>query len=232
MPYRVYIHATDVSGDIDITMEQVALLKNTGLMDAAEKVIICTHYNENSFEPLKEFLKYQKNIDYKHFEPEYQQWFEYTTCLQLKEDSKQSDFYALYIHNKGSYTRTYPNYLWRKYMEYFCIERWKDCVEKMDEGYETCGAGYMKEEENIPPYNFYAGNFFWAKSNYINRCKDLKTPPEVNFNSQFEGQDNLRYDLEYWHGSGKPKWFDLHPGEIRRWYSAPEAYRTNLNPNN
>jgi hypothetical protein len=230
MDIKVYVHATDVSGDISITVEQLSLLKYTGLMDAAKEVVLSTHYNEQNFQQLKQSLVNQKNITYKHFNEEYKPWFEYTTCLELKKDCRETkeEFCALYIHNKGSYTRTSSNFLWRKYLEYFCIERWRDCYEKLSEGYETCGAGYLREEENIPNYNFYAGNFFWAKSSYVNRCKDLKTPPEVDFKSQFEGQDNLRYDLEYWHGSGKPKYFDLHPGPDKRWYCLPETYRHDL----
>ena len=229
MDIKVYIHAVDISGDINITSNQIYLMEQNGLLDAAKEIIVCTHYNENNFSQLRSFFaaRNQKNMTFIHFDESYKNWFEFTTLFKLKNDCKENkeDFHALYLHSKGSWHQSDANRNWRNYMQYFCIERWKDCVEKLDEGYETCGAGYMREEENVPSYNFYAGNFFWAKSSYINRCRDLKTPPEVNFESQFEGQTEMRYDAEYWHGTGKPKWYDLDPGPAKRWYRSPEMYR-------
>ena len=154
----------------------------------------------------------------------YNNWFEYTTCLKLQEDSQSDDFYSLYIHSKGVGTRTVGNHYWRKYMEYFCIEKWQECVSKLEEGYDLVGAAFL----NNPPHPYMAGNFFWATSDYINRCVRLKDPREVNFAPQFSEQPHMRYDVECWNGSGNPKWYELHTGQHERWYSPPEAYREDL----
>jgi hypothetical protein len=94
----------------------------------------------------------------------------------------------------------------------------------LDEGYDMCGASFL----NRPPHPYYAGNFYWAKSSYIKRCRKLIDPKENNFVPQFEEQPHLRFDVECWNGSGNPKYFDLHPGEDNRWYSPPENYREDL----
>ena len=222
---KIFVHATDITGDIDITLEQIELLKNTGLLEKSE-LILCTHYDSKNYDDLVQNLGYS----YKHFDESYKDWYEYTTCLELQKECNESteEFYALYIHNKGSYTQTVGNYNWRKYMEYFCIEKWKECVEKLDEGYELVGAAYLDNAQEDENAHYFAGNFFWARSSYIKRCHQLKSPPEVEFKSQMPNQPHLRFDLEPWHASGNPKWFEMHPGPHQRWYWPPESYRSDL----
>jgi hypothetical protein len=113
---------------------------------------------------------------------------------------------------------------WRHYMQYFTVEKWKECVEKLNEGYDTVGAAYLPD----PPYGFYPGTFFWAKASYIRKCHRLLPPPEANFKPQFEGQPHHRFDMECWIGSGKPNWYEMHLGPSGRWYSPPSYYRTDV----
>ena len=164
---KIFVHATDIAGDISITQEQINLLKHTGLLDIAKEVRICTHYSEDSFNQLKSQLCDYTNVSFKHFGREYQEWYEYTTCLELQEDSYVSDeYYALYLHNKGAFTKTLQNYNWRQYMQYFCVEKWKECVSKLNEGFELVGAAYLDntEEYGKCPQHYFAGNFFWTNS--------------------------------------------------------------------
>ena len=230
MDIKVFVHATDITSEIYITLEQINLLRQTGLLDDSQEVRICTHYNEDNYSNLKRDLSYYKNINFKHFDDEYREWYEYTTCLNLQEECNKSEkeFYALYIHNKGAYTRTIGNYNWRKYLEYFCIERWQECVSKLDEGYDLVGAAYLDNDQEDVNAHYFAGNFFWARSSYINKCQKLKEPPEIDFKPQMPNQPHLRFDLEPWHSSGNPKWFELNPGKHQRWYLPPETYRQDL----
>jgi len=224
---KIFVHATDITGDIDITLEQIELLNSTGLLDVSE-VVLCSHYNEKNFTDLIKYLSYHNpNHNFRHFDECYKDWYEYTTCLELQKECNESteEFYALYLHNKGSFTQTVGNYNWRKYMEYFCIEKWKECVEKLDRGYELVGAAYLDNAQEDENAHYFAGNFFWARSSYIKRCYQLKSPLEVDFQPQMPNQPHLRYDLEPWHASGNPKWFEMHPGPHQRWYKSPETYR-------
>jgi len=235
MNIKIFVHATDITGDIDITLEQIELLNSTGLLEKSE-VVLCSHYDEGNHKDLVQYLtQYSSNNKFRHFGESYKEWYEYTTCLELQKQCNESsdEFYALYIHNKGSYTRTVGNYNWRKYMEYFCIEKWKECVEKLDEGYELVGAAFTDNTEEYNPNitHYFAGNFFWARSSYIKKCQPLSEPTEVGFKPQMKDQPHLRYDLEPWHASGNPKWYELHPGKHERWYLPPETYREELKGN-
>lgn len=230
MDIKVFVHATDITGEIYITLEQLDLLKSVGLLGESQEVLICTHYDKDSYSNLIRDMSHYRNVKFKHFDEHYKEWYEYTTFLELQNQSKSEDFYALYIHNKGAFTRTVGNYNWRKYMQYFCVERWEECVQKLDEGYELVGAAYLDNSKEYDPNesHYFAGNFFWAKSSYIRRCQQLKEPPDVLFNPQMKGQPHLRYDLEPWHASGNPKWFEMHKGKHERWYLPPETYRQDM----
>jgi hypothetical protein len=225
---KVYSHATFLTGENSITLEQTELLEKTGLFDASE-VNMMLHYEEEPFDWLKERWSDKSNVKYKVFDKSYKEWYEYTSCLEIQKDCEQAEeeFYLLYIHHKGSFTRTLGNIYWRHYMQYFNIEKWRECVAKLDEGYDMCGAAWPKEiNEGDMPY--YPGNFFWAKSSYINRCTKLKVPTENNFQPQFPKQPHLRFDLEIWHGTGKPKAFDMDPNSFDRcWYQPASSYRNN-----
>ena len=104
-----------------MTDEQIELLNTSGLL-AESEVILCSHYNEDNYKDLVQYLSYfSPNNKFRHFDESYKEWYEYTTCLELQEEcnSTKEDFYALYIHNKGAFTRTVGNYNWRKYMHFF-----------------------------------------------------------------------------------------------------------------
>ena len=62
-------------------------------------------------------------------------------CEELK------DIYVLYLHSKGASRRGNVTVeAWKNYMEYFNIERWKDCIYKLHkEGYSTCGVNLQSE---------------------------------------------------------------------------------------
>jgi hypothetical protein len=226
MNIKLYSHVVNVGSGMDITHEQANLLEQTGLLDACQSAEFFLHFNESDYDWLKDRWKDRSNVTFHVFDESYQPWYEATSVNYLQEycHNTQEDFYACFITHKGVSHGPGGHQNWRKYMQYWNIEKWKECVEKLDEGYDTCGASFL----NNPPYPYYAGNFFWAKSSYLRRCRRLKTPADNNYEPQFVGQPHHRYDLECWHGSGNPKWYDMHPGEDNRWYSPPNNYRNDI----
>lgn len=232
MKIKIFVHATDITGDINITREQIELMLTTGLLENFQtEIILCSHYDAGNYNELTDLITRKcAKSRFIHFNREYKDWYEYTTCLELQKycNESEEEFYVLYIHNKGAFTRTVGNYNWRKYMEYFCVEKWKECIDKLEEGYELVGAAYLDNDREDDKAHYFAGNFFWARSSYIKRCKQLKPPPEVDFKPQMPNQPHLRYDLEPWHASGNPKWYEMHSGPHQRWYLPPETYRVDV----
>jgi hypothetical protein len=106
--------------------------------------------------------------------------------------------YILYFHTKGISKLCPATESWRHYMEYFVIEKWRDCIAKLEEGYDCCGILWNIDTPfGIRPH--FSGNFWWANTSYINTLDDSYL------------ETKLRYDREFWIGTGKDvKAFEFH----------------------
>lgn len=222
MKIVLFSHVINIGCGMEITHEQTNLLESSGLLDACTESHFNLHYDKSDYQWLIDRWS-SKNVKFHTFDESYKDWYEATTILSIQDYvSKSNDeFYVCYIHHKGASHGPDAHHNWRRYMQYWNIEKWRDCVNKLDEGYDTCGASFLGN----PPYPFYAGNFYWAKASYLRRCKRMERPPDVDFQPQFDGQPHHRFDWECWNGSGNPKAFDLHTGPENRWYWPPQLYR-------
>ena len=97
----------------------------------------------------------------------------------------------LYLHTKGVTKKTISINSWRLYMEYFCIHKWRDCVEDLNV-YDCVGSLWADSTEHYPSH--FSGNIWWANAEYINN--------RVNHNLL---ETASRFDREFWIGSGNPK---------------------------
>jgi hypothetical protein len=104
------------------------------------------------------------------------------------------NWYVLYIHTKGAIYKGFQHVVaWRKCMENCVIWRWQSCLADLESGVDSCGCHWLTPMRfpiigNNP---YWAGNFFWARSDFLN------TLPPVN--------TNTRYDAEAWIGTGRRK---------------------------
>lgn len=212
-----------------VAKEQVELFEYTKLIDRVDEFNLMMHYNEEDFKFIKDRWKDKKNVVYHFFDKSFQPWYEATTIHYIQElvHSTDEEFYVVYTHSKGcSKPNSDHDRNWLRYLHYFMVENWKYCLKKLDEGYEIVSAAWLERGEYSP---YFPGNFWWARASYLRRCKRLKTPPENNFIPQFRPDVHHRFDLEYWHGSGRPKLFDLQPhGRYQRWLDPPETYRDTI----
>jgi hypothetical protein len=134
-------------------------------------------------------------------------WKEETeTLISLKNFAEENpDYKILYFHTKGASKGTLDSQSWRLMMEYFVIDRWKECVEYLND-YDCVGqtwlilgdtiwgnGGTIPNTDNV---GHYPGNFWWANASHINRLNDKYL------------ESDYRLDREFWIGSGinyKPK---------------------------
>jgi len=101
------------------------------------------------------------------------------TIKEMKKfcDTLTSNLKILYFHTKGisqqNSEREIPVNEWRKMMEFFLIEKWDNCIQKLDEGYDCCGVNYQNHAAKINGemklIKIFNGNFFWTNSDYIKR---------------------------------------------------------------
>lgn len=65
----------------------------------------------------------------------------------------------LYFHTKGMRNNGKYSADWRRYAQFFLIEKHHACLEALSAGYSTCGVQLNAEE--------YVGNFWWSKADWL-----------------------------------------------------------------
>jgi hypothetical protein len=162
----------------------------------------------SNFAWLKERLKNYSNVQYIDLGCAKEE-FEIPAIVELKKfcDSIDDETYTLFFHHKGvTNLHKQPIADWRNIMSYFTIERWRDCVEKLDEGHELVGSLWRTF-----PRPHFSGTFFWARSSYIKRLPALQRPRDINYNRQIPGLNwDYRFEGEMWMAMADPKYYSLY----------------------
>ena len=108
--------------------------------------------------------------------------FEYPALNRLWLDSHDEDFYALYLHCKGSSktneTEFQNGLAWMHYMAVGVIDNYSICLKHLELGADLVGSMW---------YRHFKGNFFWAKSSYL---RTLVGPYQLDVSNRFHA--------EYW----------------------------------
>lgn len=134
------------------------------------------------------------------------------TLHHLWQQAKSTTpFYALYLHSKGaSHGYNNPNIdSWIEYMEYFCITRFSDCLNILQE-YDTCGVNLQPE-----PLWHYSGNFWWANSSYIQKLNKLDVAASSNPSAFSE-----RWYCEFWlFDKMQAKAYNMHQSNVNHYCS-------------
>ena len=121
--------------------------------------------------------------------------FEYPTLNRLWLDSHDEDFYALYLHCKGSSktdeTEFQNGLAWMHYMACGVIDNYQVCLKHLELGADLVGSMW---------YRHFKGNFFWAKSSYLRK---LTGPYYLDASNRF----NAEYwcSQAYWHSKEAPR---------------------------
>lgn len=101
------------------------------------------------------------------------------------------DYYILYLMNKGvSRPDIQPIRDWRASMLYWNVTKWKECVAKLDEGFDAVGINVVDS-----PKRHFQGNFWWVKAEHIKRIgtvHDVRFMPIPGFNM------TDRHKCEFW----------------------------------
>lgn len=196
MSIFVFYHLSDLYDYEEITTEQIDKLERSGLLDAAEKVFMNQHYNEQSFSSFKNRLKSYKNIEW-IVGSSVKEDYEHSTAVLYQDVARteNKEFHALYMHQKGLTHKHKPSYAavtaWRHLLDYWNVEQWQLCNRQLDSGADTTGCLFTTNE-GMPHYS---GTSRWMKSSAIRRMPQLKLPSSVNFVRQL---DNYDYAFPSW----------------------------------
>ena len=210
----IFYHVGQIGNWQEVYQEQIDRLTASGILDTCKYF----HIGINGTEPLP-FVPENARVSY-------------NTNHVLEADTLTSLWHfaqdnpgckVLYLHTKGV---THKNTdfeqhtkEWRNCLEYFCIDKWRMCVDTL-EMYDTCGPllrdGAIYNPVHAPaihiPATFYDGNFWWANASYI-----ASLDPTYMY---IDDTPWLRGKSELWIGTGSPKAACLYAKD----YSNPYAY--------
>jgi hypothetical protein len=208
----IFYHLYQTNHWKNLFEEQINSLIASGLYSACNFVHVGINGNEKlPFTPYKMTIQYNKN-----------KILEANTLENLWEFANANPNYKiLYFHSKGVTYNEEHNFAksinyWRKYLEYYVIEKWQDCIKDLDD-YDCVGAEWHNESslfdqqsnnyvQQINPH--YAGNFWWANAAYIKKL-------DINY---LYSTNNLheRWRSEFWIGTKQPKFKSYHNAQINK----------------
>jgi hypothetical protein len=203
----------------DMITEQFRLLSTSGLYAACDKLYIGlvddpTKRPKDGFDRVSDYwsLGSSKQPDIKNNSKieivQYKENWEETQTMQWIRSyaAKNPDDYVLYFHTKGITRYTEATESWRRYMEYFAVENWKDCIDKLKEGYDCCGVRWHTGTF-MGKFPHFSGGFWWANTNYI------KTLNGTYLDCLKRSND--RFYREFWIGSNpKVNQYSFHDNGI------------------
>ncbi len=198
MKIAIFYHIAQMGLGAFIYQQQIHRLYASGLIKEADYI----HFGVNGDQELFN-VPDKANVIYN------QNWKEETETLISLRDfcESNSNYKVFYFHTKGISQHCLNGESWRLMMEYFTIDKWKTCLEYLNEydavgsnlkvlGPTTWSDGTQSWEKSGTRH--FVGNFWWANSSYINQLDD-----------KFLSSD-FRLDREFWIGSGNGKMKSLY----------------------
>ena len=207
MKLAIFYHIFQCNLGAFIYQQQVHRLYTSGLIKEAEYIHFGVNGNRQLFNvPEKTIVTHNQN----HKE-------ETDTLISLRDFCKENpDYRVLYFHTKGVSKESMNAESWRLMMEYFVIDRWKECVKYL-ENYDAVGSNLKilgpttwsdgRQSWEKAGTQHFVGNFWWANASYVNKLND-----------EFLKSD-FRLDREFWIGSGEGKFKSLYQPEDHEPYT-------------
>jgi hypothetical protein len=155
---HVFIHTCTMNHWQEVLKRQLKRMKNSGLYDASATISLGV-LGDGDVSSIKEMYP-KVNVIYQ--DPNTAK-YERPTLLSLHNWCKTypDRIHVLYLHTKGI-TRTNPTVTdWTKFLEYFVIDQWKDCVQALKD-HDVAGVNWQ-----LGPQPHFSGNFWWATSAYV-----------------------------------------------------------------
>lgn len=221
----------------DIVAEQVKRARRCGVLDALDKVEVIV-LGDEPLELGKPFEEVYQSPDLSEYEwPAIERMSEYARA--------NPESMALYFHTKGVSHPGDPYREWRRYLNWGVLDRWRDCVWRLREGWDTCGVDWLFMPHLTPrdgqpgndPVNYHTGCVgCWPGSHFWATCKHLARLPGPGAMDR-----GNRWACEAWIGMHPDtRWHEIYraaPGNAGyfapdfgpEWYSGPKA-RTSAAP--
>jgi hypothetical protein len=156
---------------VKVVHEQMKLLKESGLEDAASEILVGVNGGKESEVYAKNFLPKKATVVYHGLQCRN----ENRTLLMMQDWCKSHEFEAacLYFHSKGATHPIDSDYEknmatpWRNRMMLHCVENWRQCIKDLREGREAVGAHWLTEQGWDKSQFYFAGTCYWVRASFF-----------------------------------------------------------------
>jgi len=167
----IVYHIYCVGNYLEVVTKQLNRLKTSGLYDWCDKLEITCTNTEGQFSDIEELVKDLSKVNLSCYT---NNRYEYEAINKVWEYSQTHNGKVFYFHTKGV-SNTYVNIenkeestrkkngiaWWKELMEYFLIDRYQECLQKLEE-YDQCG---LTNNDKWWWGNFWWSNLFFVRSN-------------------------------------------------------------------
>jgi len=187
-----------------IIQEQMIAYQQSGLLDAADEFYVGVNGDADDVEIVRLFVPCKKVQFIAH-------GLGATTEIPTLNVLRKwlpghEEWNVVYAHSKGV---CYPDHLlyhaWRRCLERTVVWGWRDCLDEIAKGRDSCGAHWMTPEQFPGKVEspFWGGTFWWATAKFLLSLPPLPPPTWKN-----------RFEAENWIGRGpsRPSVTDYHNG--------------------
>lgn len=211
VPILIYHHGLFAIGEppeflpsaMSIAVEQMDVMKSSGLMDAASEIHIGLNGGVESSELAESIFPAKSKIKYHGLSSRN----ENLTIVALWERTREinGEAFCYYQHQKGSshvpgssYGETVSK-PWRQAMTQDLVMNWRQCVSDLQSGYDIVCSHWMWNmadgTQHIP-----AGNWLWIKASFARKLPSIYLRDRI----KTDGIKSLssRYEAEVFWGNG------------------------------
>ena len=196
--YHAYVHNNK---SLEMIISQLRLLISSGLFKACDKLYI--GIIPNNIVDKNWLTSFWENIDDGKVEVKYydDNNEETDTLKWIKSYSQDNpNDHILYFHTKGVTKQNEATEDWRKYMEYFVVKNWKNCITKLNEGIDACGV-LWNSDTAFGHYPHFSGGMWWANTSYINTLKHEWLDSSWRYHREFWIGSNPNINVHEFHNS-------------------------------
>lgn len=194
-----------LSEAVGIIQEFARYLRDSGLSDAASEIIVGVNGGEESVPLIRATMPDNAKLIMHGLNS----FAENLTLVEIEKWVKQNRERALilYAHSKGATHVPLSSYAqfagrWRRCMLQHCLCRWEQCVHDLEHGYEAVGCHWMTGQGWDRSQSYFAGNFFWATSDFLARVPSIYLRDRIKTSGIASPES--RYEAEVWLGNANP----------------------------
>lgn len=206
IPIIIFHHTLFFLGDesrmanLEIVIEQMDMLKSSGLEDAASEIYIGVNGGAESEFFAKSLLPSKAKVCYHGLQCR----SENRTIVLMEQycEGFNTEAHILYFHSKGISHAKGSDYgenmsrPWRKRMMETCVWNWRQCVQDLL-SHEAVGCHWLTGQGWDRSQSFFAGTFFWTRASFFRTIPSLTTRQRIkdsgldSAESRFEAEVHL-----------------------------------------